>query len=136
MDAVSLIQKHEGLRLKPYTDTVGKCTIGYGRNLSDNGITAMEALMMLQGDYTELFNRLLALPWFQALNEPRQGVILDMGFNLGYAALMQFQGMIDAIQAGDYAGAAAHMLNSKWANQVGDRATEDAQIMDTGNWPA
>ena len=34
---------HEGLRLKPYRDTVGKLTIGVGRNLDDVGITRAEA---------------------------------------------------------------------------------------------
>ncbi|MCP4280350.1 MAG: lysozyme, partial [Alteromonas sp.] len=32
-----LIAQHEGLRLKPYKCTAGKITIGYGRNLDDNG---------------------------------------------------------------------------------------------------
>ena len=29
------IKRHEGFRSKPYKDTVGKTTIGYGRNLDD-----------------------------------------------------------------------------------------------------
>ena len=38
------LKVHEGLRLKPYKDTVGKWTIGIGRNLEDKGITEQEAL--------------------------------------------------------------------------------------------
>ena len=37
----------EGFRSKPYSDTVGKLTIGYGRNLDDVGITRNEAFQML-----------------------------------------------------------------------------------------
>ena len=41
---------HEGCKLKPYLDTVGKTTIGYGRNLDDVGITQAEAKAMLETD--------------------------------------------------------------------------------------
>ncbi len=39
-----MLIRHEGLRRKPYRDTVGKLTIGAGRNLDDVGITREEAL--------------------------------------------------------------------------------------------
>lgn len=38
-----LVKSDEGLSLKPYTDTRGKLTIGYGRNLTDVGISQAEA---------------------------------------------------------------------------------------------
>ena len=40
----------EGLRLKPYTDTVGKITIGIGRNLTDVGISKEEAYALCDTD--------------------------------------------------------------------------------------
>jgi hypothetical protein len=40
--------------------------------------------------------------------------------------------MIAAVKAADWAGAATQMLNSKWASQVGPRAKQDAQAMQTG----
>jgi len=45
----SQIERHEGLRLKPYLDTATppRLTIGYGRNLDDVGITREEADYML-----------------------------------------------------------------------------------------
>ena len=42
------LARHEGLQLKPYLDTVGKLTIGYGRNLDDVGISKGEALAMMR----------------------------------------------------------------------------------------
>ena len=36
---IDRIKSHEGLSLAPYTDSVGKLTIGYGRNLTDNGVS-------------------------------------------------------------------------------------------------
>ena len=44
------IIRHEGLRLKPYRDTMGNWTIGYGRNLDERGITEEEAKIMLDYD--------------------------------------------------------------------------------------
>ena len=34
-----LTKINEGLRSKPYVDTVGKVTIGVGRNLTDRGLS-------------------------------------------------------------------------------------------------
>src|SRR5690606_41062667 len=49
----SQLERHEGLRLKPYRDTVGELTVGYGRNLDDVGIRPEEAALMLDNDITE-----------------------------------------------------------------------------------
>ena len=38
MDLVQQLTRDEGIRNKPYVDTVGKVTIGVGRNLSDVGL--------------------------------------------------------------------------------------------------
>ena len=46
----ALLRRHEGVRLKPYRDTVGKLTIGVGRNLDDVGITPDEATVLLRTD--------------------------------------------------------------------------------------
>ena len=40
----------EGIRLKPYKDTVGKLTIGVGRNLEDVGLSYSEVMLMLEHD--------------------------------------------------------------------------------------
>jgi len=43
------LRVHEGLKLKPYTDTEGHLTIGFGHNL-DNGITIKQAYALLADD--------------------------------------------------------------------------------------
>lgn len=134
MDAISLIQKHEGLRLKAYHDSRGIISIGYGRNLEGRGITGEEALMLLQRDYTDALNDALAYPWYQNLTIARQAVIVDMIYNLGRSRFAEFQRMMDAIEVGDYDRAAAEMLNSAWAAEVHDRAIEDAAIMKGGDF--
>lgn len=40
--AQMLVHTHEGVTVYPYEDTVGKITIGVGRNLSDRGLEADE----------------------------------------------------------------------------------------------
>jgi len=126
------LELHEGLRLKPYEDTVGKLTIGIGRNLDDKGISKNEAKYMLKNDIEETRKRLMLNGWFRKLDSIRQKVIIDMSFNLGYYGLMSFKKMIKAIKNSDYKKASEEMLNSKWANQVGNRADRLAKMMGTG----
>lgn len=128
------IVKHEGLKLKPYRDTVGKLTIGVGRNLDDRGISADEAAMLLDNDIDAVWKELsAALPGvFTSLDDTRQHVMLDMAFNMGVPGLMKFQKMIKAVAARDFALAAVEMLDSKWAKQVGERADNLAAMMRNG----
>ena len=130
--AAELIKKHEGLRFKPYKDTVGKLTIGYGRNLDDNGITLAEAEQMLSNDIQNCYAECLKLPCWNKLNEARQAVLLDMCFNLGITRMKTFKKMLAALEVGAYNRAAKEMLDSKWAFQVKSRATELADIMSKG----
>lgn len=130
--AAQLIKKHEGLRFKPYKDTVGKLTIGYGRNLDDNGITLAEAEQMLSNDIQNCYAECLKLPCWNKLNEARQAVLLDMCFNLGITRMKTFKKMLAALEVGAYNRAAKEMLASKWAMQVKTRATELADIMKKG----
>jgi len=130
-----MLIRHEGLRLKPYNDTVGKLTIGVGRNLDDVGITREEALMLLDNDIAKVrreVNR--AFPWFAQLNPVRKNVVLNMVFNIGLPRFRQFKKTIAAIMAKDWEEAASQMLDSRWARQVGRRARELAAMMKTGKY--
>ena len=136
------LRLHEGERLKPYRCTAGKLTIGVGRNLEDRGITREEAAYLLTNDIAAEERELLrALPWVAKLDEVRQRVLLDMAFNMGVVGLLAFKRTLATIQAGDYQRAAAMMLDSKWAGQVGQRAERLSRMMATGKdprelWPA
>ncbi len=129
------LKEHEGLRLKPYTDTVGKLTIGIGRNLEDKGITEQEALFMLNNDVNYFYTNLnKSLPWFKILNDARQNVLVNMAFNLGVAGLMSFKNTLSLAKNGHYSQAASAMMDSKWAVQVGIRAVELSEQMRTGEF--
>ncbi|MEE8302321.1 MAG: glycoside hydrolase family protein [Candidatus Tectomicrobia bacterium] len=130
-----MLIRHEGLRLKPYHDTVGKLTIGVGRNLDDVGITREEALMLLDNDIAKVrreVNR--AFRWFAQLNPVRKNVVLNMVFNIGLPRFRQFKKTIAAIKAKDWEEAASQMLDSRWARQVGRRARELAAMMKHGRY--
>ncbi|MDR5802124.1 glycoside hydrolase family protein [Caballeronia sp. LZ001] len=130
---VAELKRDEGVRLKPYTDTVGKLTIGVGRNLTDVGISDDECTTLLQNDIDKTVAALdRTLPWWRNLNPVRQRVLVNMAFNMGMVGLLTFKNTLSAMQNGSYAAAAAGMLASKWATQVGARAERLADMMRTG----
>lgn len=134
MDIDALKQQlimHEGLKLTPYRCTAEKLTIGVGRNLDDVGITQDEAEYLLDNDILRCCDDLdRNMSWWRDLSETRQRVLVDMVFNLGISRFMKFQNAIDAMANGNYAGAAAEMLDSRWADQVGQRAMRLANAME------
>jgi len=126
--------RHEGLRLKPYRCTAGKLTIGYGRNLDDCGISQKEAYILLENDIQDCDQSLIdEIPEiYNALDEVRKSVLLNMCFNLGISGLLEFNNTLTFIAAGDWERAANGMLASKWAKQVGKRAIELSEMMRKG----
>lgn len=127
---IDRIKKHEGLRLKPYRCTAGKLTIGYGRNLEDNGITEEEAHFLLMNDLKKSWDECCkAFSWISKMDKIRQGVIVELCFNMGLGRLKGFKKMLAACERGDYETASVEMLDSLWARQVGQRAKTLADIM-------
>jgi lysozyme len=127
------IRKHEGLELKPYHDSVGVLTIGYGRNLT-NGINLSEAELMLRNDLItaqEDAKKFSAVAWNQ-MNDARKAVVINMAFNLGYARLSKFVLFRAALAIGDWEKAARRMESSLWYKQVKGRAVELTKQMRDG----
>ena len=132
-EIVKLLIKHEGMKLMPYHDSVGKLTIGVGRNLDDCGISSDEAEMLLLNDIDRAcYDLNTHLPWWKNLDCVRQMVLVDMAFNMGIFGLLTFKNTLAAIKAGDYPEASILMLESKWAEQVGNRAVELSKMMREG----
>jgi lysozyme len=132
INIAALLEKHEGFRKFPYRDSVGKLTIGIGRNLDDRGITRMEALYLLENDIADFWNQLNeGFYWFEAIDPVAQKVLVDMAFNMGFNGLKTFNQTLEHIKNHNYKAASVTMLNSKWANQVGIRATELSELLKT-----
>lgn len=147
------LDRDEGERLKVYRCTAGKLTIGVGRNLDDvgifahetaalgitkgsciaNGITREQSRYLLNSDIDRVDADLdRELPWWRQLDPVRQRILVNMAFNLGITGLCGFKNTLGMIRRGDFEAAAANMLQSKWARQVGARATRLSAMMRSG----
>lgn len=125
-----MLKEHEGLRLKPYRCTAGKLTIAYGRNIEDVGVSVKEADYLLDNDLYKVRQEALEnFPWFYDLSQVRRDVVCDMIFNLGLPKFLQFKKTISYLDKGDFDLASKEMLNSRWAKQVGRRATRLSEMM-------
>ena len=147
MTAAELVQKHEGCRLVPYTDTPGHVTVGWGHNcdampldpslyLPDGSITQETADSVFSDDLVRATVPLInnCTPWYQSLGPVRQAVLQDLSFNMGWPTLSTFKTFLGCVSAGNYQAAADDLLGTLWARQVGIRATEDAALMASGAW--
>jgi lysozyme len=139
----AMILRHEGESLIPYTDTVGKLTIGVGRNLTDRGITAQESRMMMDRDIREVQSELMSrLPVYVGLDDVRKAALVDLGFNMGVPTLLTFELTLGFLGRGEYDQAADELLAGSGPNgeslyylQVGVRAEEISEMIRTGEWP-
>lgn len=158
-----LIRFDEGDRGQPYKDSRGIWTVCVGHNLEANGLPPdifMDApdglpwpdcLGFLQrrggvkpDEDAALFAHdlqseggwLTVKPWWSAANEPRQGALLDMAFNLGPACMQTFTTFLGLVAAGDWIAAADDLeFKTKVAKELPVRYGRLQQILRTGEWP-
>lgn len=130
---LAMLEQDEGLRLKPYRDTVGKLTIGCGRNLDDVGITTEEARYLLENDVGRAESDLdRNIPSWRELSEKRRHVLVSLVFNMGWPRLSGFVKFLAALKRNDWAGAAMEMRDSLWFQQVKGRGERLAAMMEQG----
>lgn len=141
---ITLLIKHEGLRLKVYDDETsrsilpstmvhGHPTIGIGRCLDLRGITEEEAVFLANNDVNDCYSMAdSSFGWFRDLSDTRQQVIISMIFNMGLGKFKKFIGVIGAIEDENFDLASRHMLESLWARQVGQRAEDLSEMMRHG----
>lgn len=147
------LQRDEGTKLRAYRDSRGFLTIGTGHNLDADTDLRELLLSLAGGDEREITidqataDRLLdqdidvaihdastRIVSFDALDDCRQGVLINMTFNLGIFGLLKFHLMLNAVARGDYNDAADEMKNSTWHAQVAPRSTRLETQMRTGVW--
>lgn len=132
---IDQLKLHEGLRLKPYKCTSGKLSIGVGRNLEDIGISEKEAEMLLLHDIEEAERQLTAhFPWTQDLDEVRLAALINFTFNVGIGTVSKFVNAMALLKEGNFDMASEEFLQSRWANQVGQRAIDVTEQIRTGEW--
>lgn len=132
------LKRDEGFSRSVYQDSLGYFTIGYGRLVDarrGGGISEEEAEIMLTHDIVARISGLSrALPWFPDLDDARQGVLINMSFQLGVEGLLGFSKTLAHIKAGNYKAAADEMLQSRWALQTPARAARLSDQMQSGEW--
>jgi lysozyme len=129
----------EGIKPQAYTDHLGFWTIGVGRLIDarkpGSGLRPAEITFLLNNDIDDRIDQLSRrLSWFETLDSARQGVLLNMSFQLGVDGLLGFKNTLKMIEQRNYEAAAAGMLNSLWAKQTPERANRMAEQMRTGIW--
>jgi lysozyme len=137
---LALLSQHEGRVAHAYQDSLGYWTIGVGHLIDKRkgGKLPDEIIdMLLDYDMRAHWLELLkALPWIERLDDVRQGVLLDMAFNLGVDGLLAFKSTLRLVERGEYKLASKAMLVSLWARQVKSRAKRLSTMMETGQWSA
>ena len=132
---IEQLKIHEGFRSNVYTCSGGKKTVGYGRNLQDIGISEEEAEMLLKNDIYEATNQLLnAFPFMATFSDVRISAMINFTFNVGIGTVRKFSNTIEYLKNEDWEAAADEMMDSKWAEQVGDRAIQITEQIRTGKW--
>lgn len=146
-EIVSLLRQEEGVRYKPYIDTLGYPTTGIGFKIGPQGaplkhyaftlddstidswlsrnIAEIQASMMRSHDITRALEH---------CNSSRKDILLSMAYQMGVLGLAGFPRMLSAIAAENWAEASAQMLSSTWSKQTPARAQRHAAVMASGQW--
>lgn len=136
MDIYKQLIRDEGNVPYAYQDSLGYWTIGIGflidkrkggrlpKEVSDFWLNY--EVDKVRGELSK------RLPLYNKLDNVRKDCLVNMAFNLGVNGLLNFKKTLKLVEQGDYSSAATEMLDSRWANQVGDRAKRLSEQMRSG----
>lgn len=123
----------EGFRAKPYLDTTGHWTVGYGMNLATSSMAEPVAALQLATDLGQLLDGMdYVWPPAARLDGTRRGVLAMMAYNLGWTGLLAFRHMLGALALGQWIEAAKQCLDSLAAHQAPRRYHRFAAMLVAG----
>jgi len=135
---IDMLIKHEGSKRYAYTDTVGKLTIGVGRNIDPKGglgLSQKEIAYLLQNDVDRVEQELVdSVPWVEHMEWQRMDAFVNICFNLGLPRFLTFKKALAAAEDQDWELCADEFMDSVWASQVGQRAVELTTLIRTGEY--
>ena len=144
---IPLLNFEEGFRSRPYIDTEGYPTVGVGFLIGPKGASVSNYTFSLSKNVSdvwlqELVNSKLSdmksqpsvAAALKQCNPARADILQSMAYQMGVDGLAGFKNTLAMIAAGNFTGAAAGMLNSKWAKQTPKRAQRHAEVMRTGTY--
>lgn len=144
---IPLLNFEEGFRARPYIDTEGYPTVGVGFLIGPKGSAVSNYTFSLSKNVSDVWlqeivdarlkdmqsNPSIAAALKQC-NPARTDVLQSMAYQMGVNGLAAFKNTLAMVAAGNFAGAAAGMLSSKWATQTPNRAQRHAEVMRTGSY--
>lgn len=162
-DIFDLLTVEEGWRDKPYIDSEGYPSVGFGFLIGPKGAQLANYRFTLPRTAGEVWMRCIlddmvlkieTQPAYakirQALNklrsfapsgtsdygDPRICVLLSMCYQMGLDGVAKFENTLGFMANGNFTKAAVNMLASLWAKQTPNRANRHAEQMRSGKWYA
>ena len=131
------VKKHEGFRDTVYLDTLNKRTMGYGHlcvedHWEDGKKYDKEYLEeILEKDLQSAIDQADDMCSNLTISDDAKIIIIEMIFQLGGTGVSKFRKMWAALQEDppNYFEAHVQMLDSRWAKQTPNRASEMAEQM-------
>ena len=130
----------EGCKYYIYLDHLGYATFGIGHLITEDDPeygwevgTSIDTYRVHEA-FEDVVQSVLTdceklyVQW-EHLPEEAQRVIANMMFNMGYTRLSKFRGMKRGVDARDWNAAADEMVDSRWYNQVTNRANRLVERM-------
>lgn len=127
----NMIIQHEGIRYRPYQDSLGLWTVGVGHLIGDGKslppsynreFSQEEVMAMFDKDYEHHRRAAEKIPGFNKMDTMGQGALTDLTFNMGPVWYKKWPRFSKALEEGNTELAAQSLENSKWYTQVGRRA--------------
>ena len=123
----------EGVKYEIYLDHLGYPTFGIGHLVRESdpehgqevgtAISADRVAEAFESDLEGVLSDCRKLyPDIDDLPEEAQQIIANMMFNLGYPRLSKFKNMKRCVDERDWMGAGEEMMDSRWYQQVPNRA--------------
>ena len=124
----------EGVKYEIYKDHLGYPTFGIGHLITEDDpehgepdgteISEDRVNEVFESDVAKFVSESKILfPDLDELPDVAQQVIVNMAFNMGRPRLSKFKNFIAGVNDRDWTRAAEEMMDSRWADQVGARAT-------------
>ena len=140
-DIMEMIKVHEGVRTKPYKDSLGLWTVGVGHLIGDGKslppewnreLSMQEVDELFAKDYAHHKEMAMKTPGWDKANETGQAAMIDLAFNMGGSWYKKWPNTAKALEAGDFDKAADGLKDSKWYQQVKGRAVKIVSMLREG----
>lgn len=138
--AKARIKAAEGFSASVYVCPANYLTIGWGHKLTEED-DFVEGVEYDKDELELLFEKDFNIAYKDAcsiceeynldISDTAKEILIDMAFNLGKPRLLKFKKMLTHLQNKQYDKAADEIINSKYFNQVGKRASNNANLMRT-----